>query len=340
MLSSRPPLFLPDAPAIPGLRFRYFQDAADYALMAEIHRLAMAADGLDASITADEMALWYRMQHDYSPSTHLIFAEVDREPVAFASVCHLSGLDGRDLYQVHGVVHAAWRRRGLGRALLHHNERRARELAGRLPPETPSALRAWVPLTAGAVALMDQEGYTPVRYCLCMVRPTLDAIPQAPLPPGLVVRPVQPAHYRLIWEAEQEIAGGAWGCAARSDKDYQTWLADPLFDPSLWRVAWDGDEVAGQARSYIDPAENRRHARQRGYTEIVGVRLPWRQRGLATALLCQSLHALKAAGMREAAIFVETASPNEPLGLYTCCGFKVDQQTVVYEKPMTPAGTS
>jgi hypothetical protein len=43
-----------------------------------------------------------------------------------------------------------------------------------------------------------------------------------------------------------------------TDEDYERYLTDPVeSDTSLWRVAWDGDEVAGQVRSYINPVEER-----------------------------------------------------------------------------------
>ena len=57
-----------------------------------------------------------------------------------------------------------------------------------------------------------------------------------------------------------------------------------------------------------------------------------RRRGLATALLCQSLHALKAAGMTEAALGVDTANPHHALALYERCGFRVVQELTCYEK--------
>ena len=69
---------------------------------------------------------------------------------------------------------------------------------------------------------------------------------------------------------------------------------------SLWRVAWDGDEVAGQVRSFINAEENERRGRLRGYTEHISVRRPWRRRGLARALIAASFPLLRARGMTEA----------------------------------------
>ena len=101
-------------------------------------------------------------------------------------------------------------------------------------------------------------------------------------------------------------------------------------------MAWDGEEVAGQVRSYISPAENAEYRRKRGYTEFISVRRPWRRRGVARALLCQSLEALRDRGMEEAALGVMTENPNGAFGLYESVGFRVVKQYTSYEKPVAP----
>ena len=110
------------------------------------------------------------------------------------------------------------------------------------------------------------------------------------------------------------------------------WLAGPHHDPALWWVAWDGDQVAGQVRSYINPGENSEYHRKRGYTEFISVRRPWRRQGLARALLCQSLEVLRDRGMEEAALGVMTANPRGAMRLYESVGFRVRETFGWYRK--------
>ncbi len=49
-------------------------------------------------------------------------------------------------------------------------------------------------------------------------------------------------------------------------------LISPTFDPSLWRVAWDGDDVVGMVRSLINAGENVGYKRKRGHTQYISVR--------------------------------------------------------------------
>ncbi len=86
-----------------------------------------------------------------------------------------------------------------------------------------------------------------------------------------------------------------WGFNEENEQTVEQWVENPNFDPSLWRVAWEGDQVAGMVLSYIDDRENQAYNRKRGWTEDISVRRPWRRRGLARALLVQSLHAVRRA---------------------------------------------
>jgi ribosomal protein S18 acetylase RimI-like enzyme len=181
--------------------------------------------------------------------------------------------------------------------------------------------------------LLEAAGYRPVTHFADMLRPDLDDIPEAALPAGLEVRPVMLEHYRAIWEAEVEAFQDHWG-ASFDEKDYQRFLDEPTFGPALWRIAWDGDQVAGQVRSYIDSPENEEFGRRRGYAENISVRRPWRRQGLARALLVESLHALKRRGMEQAALGVHFENPRQALQLYESVGFGVVRMNTTVRKPL------
>jgi ribosomal protein S18 acetylase RimI-like enzyme len=107
-----------------------------------------------------------------------------------------------------------------------------------------------------------------------------------------------------------------------------------MSDTSLWRVAWDGDEVAGQVRSFINAEENERFHRKRGYTEHISVRRPWRRRGLARALIAASFPLLRARGMTEAGLGVDTQNVSGALGVYEKCGFRPISRSTIYRRPL------
>jgi ribosomal protein S18 acetylase RimI-like enzyme len=192
----------------------------------------------------------------------------------------------------------------------------------------------------GSHALLKAHGYAPFRYAFKMARDLADPIPDLPMPEGVEIRPAEPAHFRRIWEAEREAFQDHWGYTPWPEENYQRFLAFPYYDPSLWRVAWDGDQVAGSVLSYIDPKENERFGRLRGYTEDITVRRPWRKRGLASALIARSLEALRQRGMTEAALEVDAENPTGALRVYERLGFNTTKRRRLYRRPLpTPASS-
>jgi ribosomal protein S18 acetylase RimI-like enzyme len=181
---------------------------------------------------------------------------------------------------------------------------------------------------------MAQEGYLPARYFFEMECPSLEGIVLPPLPEGLEVRPVRDDQLKQLWVADVEAFADHWGGFDASDARYEAWLGDPKFDPSLFVIGWEGDEIAGGVINEINEAENAALGKQQGWLASVFVRRPWRRRGLARALVMRSLAVLRERGMTSAGLGVDADNANEALRLYTECGFEVAMKSIAFRKPM------
>ena len=328
-------LRLQDAPPIPGLWFRLFDPGRDYEGLVALIREANLADGVPLIPTVDNLRADHEHGGEYDPRCDLLVALVDGTIVGASETNVRTRADGPDHY-VEGWVSPAFRRRGLGRALLHWAEARAREVALVDGRTGVRSLSSWPDESqVGAVALYESEGYAIVRYGFLMVRDLAEPIADAPLPDGLEVRPVDPKDHRRIWDADEEAFRDHWNPGERTDADFEGWFASPELDTSLWRVAWDGDEVAGSVMNFIFPAENETLGQRRGWLEHVSVRRPWRRRGLASALIADSMRALRDAGMAEAGLGVDAENLSGALRIYEALGFRRMQTGVAYRKVFT-----
>ncbi len=330
-------IVLPDAPPISDLTFRYWHDAADYIPMAAVLNAGRLADGVDLGpVTAESLARTYTAIANCDLRQDVLLAQVADQTVAFNRVAWQVLPDGTQLYRHFGFVHPAWRTQGIGRALLRQAERRLRTIAVAQPTTDQRVLLAYASDGQPSLQqLLTEEGYTATRHHYTLVRPHLNDILTLPLPKGLEVRPVQPDQYPAIWRAEIEAFSDPWEPKAWHPVDnLARWQAAVYFQPDLWQVAWAGDQVAGMIRNFIDADANRQQGRQRGYTEYISVRRPWRRRGLARALLARSLVVHQAAGMTEAALGVDRDNPNAALHLYESMGFGITDHSVTYRKPL------
>jgi ribosomal protein S18 acetylase RimI-like enzyme len=193
------------------------------------------------------------------------------------------------------------------------------------PGETPTAEAAW----------LEAMGYEAIEWGASLVRPHLDDIPERDLPDGVEVRPAHADQVRQIWEAHWEAFRGEWDFREPEPEDIEAMIADPHNDPSLWKIAWVGDQVVGQVKSFINHEENAERGYLRGYTEYISTHEDWRNKGIASALLAMSLQELKDRGMTEAALGVDTNNPGGAFHVYTALGFELQSYEAVYTKSIS-----
>jgi mycothiol synthase len=314
--------------------------------MLEVYSAAAAADGLDEVLTEADIASFIENPIGSDPALDVLIAEVESRVVAYSWISHRLEMSGDraerpvgdEIHSHRGYVHPSWRRRGLGSAMIRQAWRRASECTVSGDPSARRLLQTFALGTeSGAEGLARRCGYEAVRYAFKMRRDLAAPIPQRPLPAGVEIRSARPEDWRLIWEAEREAFEDHWGYAPWPEQAYQRFLRFPHYDPALWRIAWDGDRVAGMVLNYINHEENRVYLRRRGYTEDIAVRRPWRRRGLAGALIARSLEALKAQGMDEAALGVDAENRTGALRLYEQLGYTVMQQWTIYRRPLPAA---
>jgi mycothiol synthase len=296
----RDDLFINNAPAIPGLRFRFFAGPSDYPAIVDAINAGHLVDHIEEIYTLEGLTSDWAHLNNCDLSTDLLIPEVDGRVVGFGRVFWWVNDVGERIYGFNAEVHPEWRGKGIGRAMLQWQEQRAYEIAAGHSPVEPRYLQTFVMETAQRrMALLKHAGYTPIRYGYMMVRPNLAEVAASPeewpLPEGLEVRPVLPEHWRPIWEATNEAFRDHWGHRPSTEEDYQGFLTWPDAQPHLWQVAWDArtNEVAGMVMNSIFKHDNERLGILRGWTDPICVRRPWRRQGLARALIMRSLKALR-----------------------------------------------
>ena len=302
--------------------------------MARIINITKRADGLERTDSVETISTGYKHLHNCDPYQDLLFAEVGGEPIGYSRVWWEQQEDGQHIYASFGFLDPAWRRRGIGQAILNWDIGRLRSIASGHESRAKILRGAADGREVGTQALLEANDFQRVTFGADMSRTLLDDLPDAPLPEGLQIRPVEPAHLRSIWEADTEAFRDHWGARPPTERDWEAFLDRPFTDPSLWKVAWEADRVVGQVRSFINPEENREYDRLRGYTENISTIKEWRKRGVARALICQSLRVLRDRGMQEAALGVHAENPNGAFELYSSLGYEVQATSSTYERPL------
>ncbi|MFI5273038.1 MAG: GNAT family N-acetyltransferase [Ktedonobacterales bacterium] len=243
-----------------------------------------------------------------------------------AAYGHLGTADRRHLY-AHIYVHPTCAGRGLGMWLLRQIEARERERSATSSTAAEAVtLEQWLAASNQAAhSLLAAAGYAAARHLWGMVI-ALAGQPSPPIwPDGVSVRVCQgAADLRRAYAATEEAFQDHWHAEARTYEQFIAGTTPELFDPSLWFLATAGDEVIGTALCEAYPS--------RGWVNSLGVRRPWRRRGIAIALLRQVFAEFTRRGLREVALGVDAENPTGATRVYQRAGMTIERQYDIFEK--------
>lgn len=248
-----------------------------------------------------------------------------------AGYADITTSSGHAVLNMDGNVHPDFKGRGIGTTLLRAVERRAREMMSL----AESSVRSVIKTTLNGNdrdgnTLHENEGYQPIRYHWRM-EIALDGPPaETRFPDGIELRPfIKGEHDIAVWQAQNEAFRDHPGS---HDVTLEEWrrerLEDPEFDPTLWQIAWDGDEVAGFSIN--------RYRMGIGWIRTLGVRRPWRRRGLGEALLLQSFCEYFRRDMHTIGLGVNAHNPTGATRLYQKVGMHAASEHITYEKELRP----
>ncbi len=239
--------------------------------------------------------------------------------------------------RVVGFVHGDYEGLGLGTFLVNWAESRARKIMEQAPAGARTAMHDLI--NAGderAARLLRRRGFEITRH-LANLFIDLDGPPEEPIwPEGVELRPLDwDRHGRLISDARNDIFRDHWGMTPKSDEEAFERLRHllehhPDTDTALWFIAWAGDEVAGFSLCWPKDGEDD----NRGYIASLGVRRPWRGRGLGLALLRHTFGELHKRGKRQAALHADAENITGAMRLYTKAGMHIHRQDDNYEKEL------
>lgn len=317
------------------VELRPFDLERDLPQVVELISAAHANAGFNWFPSVAGLTVDWAASPSFDPPRDTCIAEEDGRMVGLARTSWRE----REAAVVHRVeiwVHPDRQRQGVGRRLLAWAEERGRAVAagfsGRLA-ELPHRFGGVTDqANAAGAGFAASAGYEPFRFHYEMRRDLADPIPDAPLPDGLELRPVRPEDHRAIWNADIEAFRDHWDASVSHEEDFVRFFAHPDVDPSIWQVAWDGDQVAGMVINGINRDENERIGLDVGWLDGVSTRRPWRKRGLASALIARSLTVIRDRGMTMAALGVDTENPTGALGLYERFGFRPTRTWAFYRK--------
>lgn len=292
--------------------------------------------GIDEYVVADHRHNWQLPGFSPATDSRAVFTP-DGELIGCVEVWDMGGAHVRIC--ANARVHPAHRGRGITRYLWAWAETRVCASVPLAPAGTRVTLLAILPATdARTEALLREAGFACVRHSWRMDI-ELDLPPPAPeWPAGITLRtfvPGQDEHAAVT--ALRESFRDHWGYVENPfEEDLAHFIHEvedsPEFDRTLCFLAFDDNEAAGIARCTGRTAGDP----DMGWVDELGVRRPWRRRGLGLALLRHCFGELHRRGRARAGLGVDAENITGATRLYERAGMHVQWEYRQYEKEMRP----
>jgi mycothiol synthase len=231
------------------------------------------------------------------------------------------------------AVHPAFRRRGIGTALMAVALERADALDAALVTRLAET-------GADAIALAERAGMRAVRWWSELTRELAVPVKAVPPPRGITVAALGPPYDAARWDEPLRLAHNSafadhWGSAAVGPTAWaHQRTGTRAFRPGCSAVALVPDgSVAGYVLSYEYAVATARTGVRDLYVGTVGTLAVYRGRGIAGALLAHVLQAAVDQGYGTSSLTVDAENPTGALGVYDRAGFRLHRREVTYLRP-------
>ncbi|MEN3342505.1 MAG: hypothetical protein V7644_1909 [Actinomycetota bacterium] len=177
-----------------------------------------------------------------------------------------------------------------------------------------------------AATLFERRGYREVRRFWEMSIELEGPPPPPSLPAGLTLETFREDDARAFHAALDESFQDHWEHHPTPFEEWWELKQKALdYDPTTWFLVRDGGEVAGVVRNDPD-----RHGG--GQVGALGVRRPWRGKGLGRALLLKTFGEFHRRGVGRVTLGVDATNPTGATQLYESVGMQIELEAVVFEK--------
>jgi mycothiol synthase len=250
----------------------------------------------------------------------------DGEIVASADIVNRANV----AVSVYGYVHPDHSGKGIGRALVAWGEQWAATRMDRAPEDARITVQHYIHAgNQAARSLLEDAGYPPIRTTFTM-EIDMEPAPQAPeWPDGVTVRAYRPGQdEQVTHDAHEDAFRDLWGRPKNTYERFLKLTQAGGFDPDLWFLAQDGDDIAGVSLCKLVSGQ--------GIVESLGVLRPWRGQGLGLALLHHSFNEFWQRGVRNVWLSVDAESLTGATRLYERAGMHVTGSYIIHLKELRP----
>lgn len=266
---------------------------------------------------------WTAPTHDLARDQRLVFAQ-DGQLIANLYLEHRQYAR----FFIDVCIHPDHSDPRTGDALLELGESWAHARMTQAEPGVRVTLNCWISSDdQDALARCQRMGLTEIRRYWDMEIQMQEAPAQPEWPAGIELRPFVPERdARAVFDMIEKAFNDHWG---HLPGNFDTWQHRRVgrvgFDPSLWFIAYEGEQPVGGSLCSNDGP---------GWLDTLGILRPWRRKGLGLALLLHTFGEFYRRGQQRVLLGVDSQNLTGAVRLYQRAGMSIKHEKISLEKEL------
>ena len=308
---------------------------ADQESLHDLIRAIEIADEFPFVTTLGEVCEFFD-DPDLNPAHDIRAVEIDGQLIAWGRVVHASSGQRLERVFLGGGVHPDHRNQGIGESLLRWQIERAAARVGDTSPALPAyALLHAYDWESSRIRLAERTGMATARWSDELQRPLTD-LPSREASAGIAIRPWEAGDNEAVRVVYNAAFADHWGSTPRTPESWASELAaqGTRLDLSFVAVATDENRIVGYSLNEHYPDDEAVSGRLDGWIGSIGTLRSHRKRGIASALIVESLYAFAEAGFNSSMLGVDTENPSGAYAIYERLGYSPLQRSVICRRTL------
>ncbi|KFZ80754.1 hypothetical protein ED92_25705 [Amycolatopsis sp. MJM2582] len=220
-----------------------------------------------------------------------------------------------------GGVHPAYRRRGIGGALVDAGVAAAKVVHALHHPDAKLVVDVNRPeRIAGLAELVRSRGFVPVRYFQRMEH-SLSELDASAIPDGFTVEPWSERNDEDFRAVRNAAYRDCWGAVPMPADLWRNKIVNQTFQPEASFLLREEGVAVGMLVTMWWEADTEATGVRDAHFMAIGTLREYRRRGVASALMGHALRAVAGQGYDRASLNVDSADPAGAFGVFEKAGF-------------------
>ncbi len=315
------------------IEYRNWQKDQDYQIFDTLANLYSPIYRVNHAITANHAKTWLEAQDFFEPSEMIIVVEKQQQPIALLSYYPIQLANQNWLFRIWVAIHPEWTRSSAIAKAFVQLENKIRHQAQQMQCEFASMECVYQDTEKWRQQLLESRDFTRKEFHFELSTNMENCAQVFQLPKNLTIQPadclekelqsIDFSFHSIHQLTGYEIKKDNWIAAKRKQENY---------NPFLWKIIWDRENIVGVASNYIDQRENQLLGVNRGYIEKISCHPKYKNTNLTNKLFAESIQMFKDMGVEEVIYDVDILNEAEELTIAESFGFQAKKYTVCMQK--------